>query len=445
MDHAILVAAGMGIEDERLSSHGSEVFGALLQIKRLVITAQRAGIKILTIITEPGDKSLKDLLDGDRRIDSDIRWHELGAKLPLENGPSLILQSNLVTTPKALLSFIDTDGSEPETREDEITVLVDLSEDAWIKTEKGTVSDIYGTGGRAVGAFIASGTLLDKAVTDSMSIKNLVQELVPRDKVRYRKFENGYWMRLDSEQDAPKRAEELLFTTVGKTATGWISRNINSKFSLPTSRLLIKTPLTPNMISVLINVIGSLCGVFYAIGHPVIGALCLHAATILDRCDGEVARVKLMETKKGEWVDTISDQFTMLSFILGVPIGYYFTSGSYIAIVLGGINISIFLFFVIWALYFLKKYTNSGSLVKYFEVDTLFESKDTSIMRKFIKIVRPLGRRNVYSLAFLLLAIFGGYIWVLSVTTLAATFFLLHQLEDILRLRKINPDTSTLK
>ncbi len=445
MDHAILVAAGTGIEDESLSSHGSEVFGALPQIKRLVITAQRAGIKSLTIITPPGNNPLKDLLLGDKRIESEIRWHELGTKLPSESDPSLILQSNLLTSPKALKSFIDSDGSEQEIRGDEICVLVDMAGDAWIKGDTGVVSDIFNTGGRAVGAFIASHSLLDKAVTNSMSIKNLVEELVPRDKVRYIKFEDSYWMRLDSAEDSPKRAEDLLFTTVGKTATGWISRNINSKFSLPTSRLLIKTSLTPNMISVLINVIGALCGVFYAIGHPVIGALCLHAATILDRCDGEVARVKLMETKKGEWVDTISDQFTMLSFIIGVPIGYYFTSNNPIALVLGGINISIFTFFVIWSFYFLTRYTNSGSLVAYFDVDKLVEVKDTSFMRKLIKIVRPMGRRNVYSLGFLLLAIFGGYPWVLGATTLGAVLFLLHQLEDILKLRKINPDKSTLK
>lgn len=445
MDHAILVAAGTGIEDESLSSHGSEVFGALPQIKRLVITAQRAGIKIFTIITRPGDHSLKDLLYGDKRIDSEIRWHELGTELPPDQGPSLVLQSNLVTTPKALKSFIDTEDSEQDIKEDEITVLVDMSVDAWIKGDKGVVTDMFSTGGKAVGAFIASHGLLDKAVTNSMSIKNLVQELVPRDKVLYKEFENGYWMRLDSAEDAPKRAEDLLFTTVGKTATGWISRNINSKFSLPTSRLLIKTSLTPNMISVLINVIGALCGVFYAIGHPVVGALCLHTATILDRCDGEVARVKLMETKKGEWVDTISDQFTMLSFLIGVPIGYYYTSGSQIAFILGGLNISIFVFFVIWSFYFLTRYTNSGSLVAYFDVDKLVEVKDTSLMRKLIKIVRPMGRRNVYSLAFLGLAIFGGYPWVLGATTLGAVLFLLHQLEDILKLKRINPDTNTLK
>ena len=445
MDHAILVAAGTGIEDEPLGAHGSEVFGALPQIKRLVITAQRAGIKRFTVLTDPGAQNLESLLSGDKRIDSQINWQQAGKEIQIPDGPSLIIQSNLLTTPKALSNFIESASAENEVAEDEVSVLVDMKEDAWIKANDGVVSDMYAEGGRAVGAFVASGSLFTKALTDSMSVKSIVKGLVPEDKVKYVSFRDRYWMRLDSEEDSPQRAEDLIFTTVGKTATGWISRNINSKFSLPTSRVLIRTPLTPNMISVLINVIGMLCGVFYAIGHPVVGALCMHTATILDRCDGEVARVKLMETKRGEWVDTISDQFTVLSFILGVPIGYYYTTGSQIAIILGAINLFIALFFIFWALYFLKRYTNSGSLVTYFEVDKLVENKNTSIMRRLIKIVRPLGRRNVYSLAFVVLAIFGGYPWVLWTTTVAATVFLLHQLDDIIKLRKVDPDTSNLK
>lgn len=445
MDQAILVAAGTGIEDESLGSHGPEVFGALPQIKRLVITAQRAGIKKFTVITQKGVNSLKNLLQGDKRIQSEISWHELGEKLPDSETPTLILQSNLLTTPDALKNFIDMDSERGGTPSDEISVLVDEKKDAWIRTSGGRIEELYSSGGKAVGAFIASPSLLDKAVTDSMSIKNLVEELVPREKVKCLKFEDRYWMRLDSEEDCPKRAEDLLFTTVGKTATGWISRNINSKFSLPTSRLLIKTPLTPNMISILINVIGSLCGVFYALGYPIVGALCMHAATILDRCDGEVARVKLMETKKGEWVDTISDQFTVVSFLIGVPLGYYFTSGYTFPLYLGALNVSIFVFFVIWSFYFLTRFTNSGSLVAYFDVDKLVEKKDTSIVRKLIKIVRPMGRRNVYSLAFVGLAIFGGYPWVLGATTIGAVLFLLHQLEDIVKLWKVDPNRENLK
>jgi len=199
------------------------------------------------------------------------------------------------------------------------------------------------------------------------------------------------------------------------------------------------------MISILINIIGMFCGVFYAIGHPVWGALCMQAATILDRCDGEVARVKLMETQRGQWVDTISDQVTVLSFILGVPIGYYYITKNPVAIILGAINVSIFIFFVIWSFYFLKKYTNSGSLVAYFGVDKLVEGKKTSLIRRLIKLVRPMSRRNFYSLAFLVLAIVGGYPWVLGFTTAALILFLIHQIEDIIKLRTVRPENSILK
>lgn len=438
MDHAILVAAGTGIEEEELSTHGETVFGSLHQIKRLVITAQRAGIKNFTIITEKKDSPLKNMLSGDKRIESEISWHALGSEIELDSDPSLIIQSNLVTTPGALSNFTDS-----PTKQGEILVLVDMSRDAWIKTGGDNVSDIFSIGGRAVGAFIASGKLLEKSIMDSMSIKTFVQELIGRDKVKYKEFSDTYWMRLSSEKESVKKAENMIFAHVGKTATGRISRNVNSRISLPTSRLLVKTPLTPNMISVLINVIGTLCGVFYAIGYPVVGALFMEAATILDRCDGEVARVKLMETKKGQWVDTISDQVTVLSFLLGVPIGYYLISKNPIAIVLGAFNISVFIFFVIWSFYFLTKYTNSGSLVAYFEVDKLVEEKKSSIVRKLIKLVRPMARRNFYSLAFLVLAIVGGYPWVLGITSAALLLFLIHQLEDIIKLRRISREKIT--
>jgi len=435
MDHAIVVAAGTGIEHTDLSTYGNIEFGSLPQIKRLVITAQRAGIDHFTIITEDSDSPLRDLLANDKRIESSINWASIQEHLEFGSSPYLILQSNLLTTPQALSNFIDTDIEK-----DEISILTDTSDDPWIKTNEDRVEEITTKGGKAVGAFLATGELLGQYFSESKSLHTMVPQLINEGKAKYRKFSGKYWMRLSEDANTAKEAEDLIFNYVGKTATGWISININSKFSLPTSRQLIKTSLTPNMISIGINIIGSLCGIFYALGHPVIGALFMHTATILDRCDGEVARVKLMETKKGQWIDTISDQFTVLSFLLGVPIGYYLISNNPIALVLGGINVSIFAFVVIWSFYFLTKYTNSGSLVTYFEVDKLVEPQKTSFARKIIKIVRPLGRRNVYSTAFIFIAIFGGYPWVLGLTTIAAILFFIHQFEDILKLRKIEPD-----
>jgi phosphatidylglycerophosphate synthase len=439
MDHAIVVAAGTGIEDTDLSAYGNIKFGSLPQIKRLVITAQRAGITHFTIITEENDSSLKDLLAYDKRIESSIDWATSKEKLEFEDKPYLIIQSNLLTTPQALSNFIDDDIDS-----DSIYILSETSDDPWIKTNEDRILEITPNGGKAVGAYAASGKLLNQYFSDSVSLYSMIPQLVSEGKAKYRKFDGKYWMRLSDDANTAKDAENLIFNYVGKTATGWISRNINSKFSLPTSRQLIKTPLTPNMISIGINIIGSLCGVFYVLGHPVIGSLFMHTATIMDRCDGEVARVKLMETKKGEWVDTISDQFTVLSFLLGVPIGYYLISNKPIALILGGINISIFLFFAIWSFYFLTRYTNSGSLVTYFKVDNLVEPQKTSFIRRVIKIVRPLGRRNVYSTAFIFIAIFGGYPWLLGITTAAAILFFIHQFEDILKLRKIKPDKHIL-
>ena len=71
-------------------------------------------------------------------------------------------------------------------------------------------------------------------------------------------------------------------------------------------------------------------------------------------------------------------------------------------------NVFFFIFFVVWSFYFLVKYTKSGSLVSYMNVDNFIDEKKTSPVRKFISFLRPLGRRNVYSLAFLILAIIGG-------------------------------------
>jgi CDP-L-myo-inositol myo-inositolphosphotransferase len=435
MDHGIVVAAGRGIEKTDLSTYGGIEFGSLPQIKRLIITAQRAGIEHFTIITEDSDSPLRDLLANDKRIESSINWATIEEEIDFKDIPYLVLQSNLLTTPNALSNFIDTNVDK-----DEIIVLTDTSDEQWIKTDGDSVREITSSGGIAVGAFIASGELLGQYFLESKSLNTMIPQLINEGKAKYRDFSDKYWMRLTDDPNTAKTAEDLIFNYVGKTATGWISININSKFSLPTSRQLIKTPLTPNMISIGINIIGSLCGIFYALGHPVIGALLMHTATILDRCDGEVARVKLMETKKGQWVDTISDQFTVLSFLIGVPLGYYFISGKTIALILGGLNVSIFIFVVIWSFYFLSKYTTSGSLVTYFEVDQLVEPQKTSFMRKIIKIGRPMGRRNVYSTAFVFIAILGGYPWLLGLTTIAAILFFIHQFEDILKLRRVKPE-----
>lgn len=411
MKQALIVASGTGLNGENLNLFPLLDVSEVPQLKRLLINSERAGINRFTIFCDESSKLSLLKLANDRRIQSPIEFVCETDEFKLEGDSAYVIQSNLLTYSTTINAFI-----EMAEKASGNTVLADRENNLYglFKLKKSDINRIRESG--------------DIGDTTGKKSKNGLQNLV---------VEEGYMMNLSPDASSLDRAKEMIFSNVGKTATGWIAVNINGRFSLPLSRQLIKTPLTPNMISVLINVIGIMAGPFFALGHPVIGAICMQIATVLDRCDGEVARIKLMETKKGQWVDTVSDQVSMLSFYIGLPIGYYAINNSGWIVGLGIMNVFFFLFFIAWSFYFLIKYTDSGSLVSYMKVDNFIDTEKTSFMRKFISFLRPLGRRNFYSMAFLVMAIFGGYPVVFFFATVAITFFFIHVLEDILKLSKI--------
>jgi len=411
MKQALIIASGIGIIGEELNLYPQLNVSEVLQLKRLLINSERAGINRFTIFCDESSKLSLLKISNDMRIQSQIEFVCENDGFKFEDGFAYVLQSNLLTYYTTIKAFIE--SSEKESGN---TILSDNEDNTYglLRLKKTDINKIRKTGDLTQ---ILGGK-------SKSPIKNLP-------------ISDGYMMNLSSTKESLDEAKDLIFSNVGKTATGWIAININGRISLPLSRQLVKTSLTPNMVSVLINVIGVLSGPFYALGHPVIAALCMQIATILDRCDGEVARVKLMETKRGQWVDTISDQVSMLSFYIGLPIGYYILAQSNWIIVVGIINVLFFIFFIAWSFYFLLKYTDSGSLVAYMDVDNFIDEKKTTPVRKFISFLRPLGRRNVYSLAFLVLAIVGGTKYVFIFASIGITFFFLHVLEDIIKLSKI--------
>lgn len=435
MKNAIVLCSGTGTNGEDLSKFPSKSVAQVPQLKRIIINCQRVGIEQFHIITDNAG-SLKNLLIDDPRITSDINWVLPGGSVSVDSDRVLILESSLIITNSGSLEKFVRDSAD--CREDEVSVLVNKDADPVVGMDRktGYVSAYFGGGSSVLGAFSVNSTEVP-AVLSATGLDNWIGEEATRHRMRIFGADSGYWYRLSDTVESRKEAERIIFSHVGKTATGWIARNINGRMSLPLSKLLIRTSLTPNAVSVMINLIGVLCGPFYALGYPVIGALLMQVATVLDRCDGEVARIKLMETKKGQWVDTISDQFTVLSFLIGVPVGYYLQTGSTVAVALGSYNIAVFILFLIWSFYFLIKYTDSGSLVAYFEVDKHIDPEELSFLRKLIARLRFLGRRNYYSAILVLIAIIGGNSLVLYATSLGLTFFFLHQLEDVVRIFRL--------
>jgi 1L-myo-inositol 1-phosphate cytidylyltransferase / CDP-L-myo-inositol myo-inositolphosphotransferase len=136
------------------------------------------------------------------------------------------------------------------------------------------------------------------------------------------------WQRVLTEQQRLS-AETKLDGWLVKPTDGIFAR-ANRKISIPISRQIIRFPITPNMVSLFTLGVSFAAGVFLAFGgywNMLTGAVLSWLASVLDGCDGEVARLKLQESDFGCWLETICDYLYYLFIFAGMTIGLARTSG----------------------------------------------------------------------------------------------------------------------
>ena len=99
---------------------------------------------------------------------------------------------------------------------------------------------------------------------------------------------------------------------------GLVSRYLNRRISRPLSRLLAKTPATPNQVSLLSFAIalGSL-GLFLA-GYNIWAGVAAQLSSIVDGADGDLARLKNMSTRFGGYFDAILDRYADVAILGGL-------------------------------------------------------------------------------------------------------------------------------
>jgi phosphatidylglycerophosphate synthase len=98
----------------------------------------------------------------------------------------------------------------------------------------------------------------------------------------------------------------------------------NRRISLPISVALMRTPLTANQLSVVLVAIGFYSAWLFSIGRywpGVLAAFLSLAASILDGCDGEIARLKYQESALGCWIETFGDYSYYLAIFIGLTVG----------------------------------------------------------------------------------------------------------------------------
>ena len=96
--------------------------------------------------------------------------------------------------------------------------------------------------------------------------------------------------------------ESWLLQSLIKRNEGFMSRHVERRVSLAVTRRLVETSVTPNavtLISVAIGLLGALGFLSPAPAFQLAGALLFLTHSILDGCDGELARLKFLESRWG--------------------------------------------------------------------------------------------------------------------------------------------------
>ena len=111
---------------------------------------------------------------------------------------------------------------------------------------------------------------------------------------------------------------------MSKPQDGFISRFLNRPISRRITRVLLKFPIHPNALTLSIFVLPLIACVFLIRGdyvNVVVGAAIFQVFSILDGCDGEIARAKDLESKFGERLDYFCDFMASLVYVLALGLG----------------------------------------------------------------------------------------------------------------------------
>lgn len=139
-----------------------------------------------------------------------------------------------------------------------------------------------------------------------------------------------WWQQL-SDNFSFKGAEKKLFQNILEETQGWIAKSFNKKISFFLTQFLVKLPITPNQITsfnLVLSFLAASMMILPTYFYRVIGGLLICLSSILDGCDGEVARVKVMSSKFGAWFDTIADDLANNLFLAAIVLGLYWQTGN---------------------------------------------------------------------------------------------------------------------
>jgi 1L-myo-inositol 1-phosphate cytidylyltransferase / CDP-L-myo-inositol myo-inositolphosphotransferase len=146
---------------------------------------------------------------------------------------------------------------------------------------------------------------------DKGSLSDAIRYLARRGRVKAVDVRGSFWVDADRPIDA-RRAETGLYRRLGKPRDGFISVKLNRRLStrfLTPLLLRLRGDLTPNQVSLAGLAVSLLACASFVLSAAWLGGVLIHLASVLDGSDGEVARLKKLQTRFGGFFDAVLDRY----------------------------------------------------------------------------------------------------------------------------------------
>ena len=207
---------------------------------------------------------------------------------------------------------------------------------------------------------------------------------------------------------------------MSKPQDGVVSRFLNRPVSRRITRVLLSFPVHPNAWTISSFVLPVVASWFLIRGDYlsiIIGAAIFQLFSIVDGCDGEIARAKGLESKFGERLDSFCDFFASLLYVLALGWGLNRLSEGIVCAALITTN------------ELLLRYAAGGRSVDSSSLDESFYERHHGMIEhsglldlgeRFVWWIFQLTKRDMAILAFLILALLGLAGWILHLWLVVA-------------------------
>ena len=414
--------------------------GGLSLFQRAILTLQRGGISRFVVLAGEETDALKRQLGGDERVKAEVRWLPVREFPPgdprtwetlasMFGGPYLVAGTGAVF-PASLVARVRDEGGKGKP----IVVVRGMAEQARVPDRVGAVRAPSLQGGSGLSQAGAGVVTMEEAATLALDVdlavippaflspgwagaqggeyplQVAIERGIRQGQVRILPLGEDWYQDVCAEgAETAEQAEWALLRSLKGGLEGFVDRHFNRTCSKWITRALLQTPLTPNGVTVLATAVGLLAGMVFAMGGyaaGVAGALLFQLSAILDCCDGEVARLKFLESPFGEQLDVALDNVVHVGLYAGMAWAAYHSGWGNSALVLGGLAVA----------------GNAAAFVVVQRAIRMREALDASRRRRVEAILNRLASRD-FSVLILALALLGHAEWFLAIAAVGSNIF----------------------